>query len=110
VNTLHRVVRFRQEAESLMPASDPHVSLLSSFPSVGVIASLLKQQREESQGIGTSVSHSVQRTSRSVRVSIALQFSHVNRDPHFHLLLQDWSLEELCGVCAIMKVCNLRFG
>ncbi|KAG7354267.1 serine/threonine protein kinase [Nitzschia inconspicua] len=36
----------------------------------GLISSLLKQHREESQGIGTS----------------------------------DWNLEELCGVCAIMKI------
>ena len=40
----------------------------------GLMASLLKQQREELKGNGTS----------------------------------DWTFEELCGVCAIMKVCHQR--
>jgi histidyl-tRNA synthetase len=42
----------------------------------GVISSLLKQHREESQGVGTS----------------------------------DWNLEELCGVCVIMKVRSVLGG
>lgn len=55
----------------------------------GVMASLLKQQREETQGTGTSVSKASE--SRSCSSST-------------HSSLQDWSLDELCGVCAILKV------
>lgn len=59
-------------AERFLVASKLWVAGLSAeyLAQSGVLASLLKQQREEAQGPGTS----------------------------------DWNLDELCGVCAIMKV------
>jgi histidyl-tRNA synthetase len=68
----------------------------------GVLASLLKHQREETLGAGTSVRRFsilffVCLATTSL-ISICLPLSDAQH--------QDWSLAELCGVCAIMKVCH----